>query len=74
MGFLQDNARIHTAQSTRALFEQLGFWVVDHPPHSPDFNPIKYLWVKLQELVFEFHAELRSMLGGGKEKGLEASQ
>ncbi|KAJ4428773.1 hypothetical protein ANN_25766 [Periplaneta americana] len=36
---LHDNARPHTAASTRELLDQFGWEIFDHPPYSPDLAP-----------------------------------
>ena len=43
-GFLQDNAPIHTADTTDNQFRQLGVWVIPHPPYSSDLNCIEHMW------------------------------
>lgn len=39
---LIDNASIHTARETVALFKKLGLKLVEHPPYSPDLAPSDY--------------------------------
>jgi transposase len=39
---LHDNAQPHTANHTRALLEQFGWAIFEHPPYSPDFAPSDY--------------------------------
>jgi transposase len=43
---IQDGAKYHTSQSTRAFFEQHQdrITVCQLPAYSPDYNPIEYLW------------------------------
>ena len=41
--------------------------VMEWPPYSPDLNPIKHLWYRLKELVFEHYPELMQV-GGNYEK------
>ena len=48
---MQDNASIHKARKTIALFERLGITLMDWPANSPDLNPIKNIWSLLKERV-----------------------
>lgn len=41
--FLQDNAKIHTAAKSKEWLEEHGIWVLSHPAHSPDLNPIEHV-------------------------------
>ena len=45
---IQDGAKYHTSQSTRAFFteHQDRLTVFQLPSYSPDYNPIEYLWRK----------------------------
>jgi hypothetical protein len=40
---MQDNARPHTAQNTRHFLRSNNISTLDHPPMSPDLNPIEHL-------------------------------
>jgi histone-lysine N-methyltransferase SETMAR len=53
--FLQHgSARSHTSARTTAENHCLGFTVLDHPPHSPDFAPSDFhLFSKLKENLRE---------------------
>lgn len=42
--FMQDNARPHTANTTRRFFELHNITLLDHPANSPDLNPIEHIW------------------------------
>ena len=68
LGFLQDNASIHTADITDNTLRQLGVWVISHPPLSPDLNAIEHLWAKVKELVHELHPELKEAAGSHETK------
>ena len=44
-----DNARPHTAASTRELLDQFGWEIFDHPTYSPDLVPSDFhLFTKLK--------------------------
>ena len=47
---IQDGAKYHTSQSTRAFFEehQEQLTVFQLPSYSPDYNPIEFLWKKMK--------------------------
>jgi transposase len=47
---IQDGAKYHTSQSTRAFFaaHQDRLTVFQLPSYSPDYNPIEYLWKKMK--------------------------
>ena len=47
--FQKDNAHVHTASSTRAYFEYKGIVTIEHPPNSPDLNPIEHLWYGIEK-------------------------
>jgi histone-lysine N-methyltransferase SETMAR len=39
---MQNNARLHTAAHTRALHEQFGWEIFEHPPYSTNLAPSDY--------------------------------
>ncbi|KAJ4433766.1 hypothetical protein ANN_16078 [Periplaneta americana] len=49
---LHDNARLHTAASTRELLDQFGWEIFDHPPYSPDLALSDFrLFTKLKDFL-----------------------
>jgi len=49
--FQQDNAPCHKAKSVMNLFKERGVQVVEHPPNSPDLNPIESIWGVVKKRV-----------------------
>ncbi|KAJ4425610.1 hypothetical protein ANN_27806 [Periplaneta americana] len=53
---LHDNARPHTAASTRELLDHFGWEIFDHPPYSPDLAPSDFhLLTKLKDFLGGTH-------------------
>jgi len=47
--FQQDNGPVHKAYNVMDWLERNSITVVDHPPYSPDLNPIEHVWVELKK-------------------------
>lgn len=47
---IEDNAPIHTAAGNRSIGLKQQFKYLNHPPNSPDLNPIKNTWAYLKRL------------------------
>ena len=48
---VEDNAPIHNSKTTNGLREQMGINRLDHPPSSPDLNPIENCWWLLKAKI-----------------------
>jgi transposase len=53
--YQQDNARPHTAGTSRAWFHNRGVDLLDFPPWSSDLSPIENLWHDLKRRVYAHH-------------------
>ena len=42
--FIQDNAPAHKSMQTMQVLQELNITIEQHPPYSPDLNPIEHLW------------------------------
>ena len=66
---------MHTAHIIRDWLVENRVWYLPHPAKSPDLNLIKHFWLKLKELLYRLHPELKTMGGGveaRKDKLVEA--
>jgi transposase len=47
--FVQNNASSHTAKSTQAYLRSNNITLMEHPPLSPDLNPIELVWAEMKK-------------------------
>ncbi len=64
---LHHNAAPHTAKVTKETLEAFGFWVLPHPPYSPDLAPSDFHLFRslrwfLQDKTLETEEEVRRVL------------
>lgn len=48
---MQDNAPAHSADFTKNWLEQNIKEVLEHPPQSPDLNPIEIIWAIMKKQI-----------------------
>ena len=64
--FMQDNCRVHTADLVMEWFEEQNIQLDEHPPCSPDLNPIENAWVELKKRLQIMYPDIATMPGGPK--------
>jgi len=62
--FQQDGAKIHTARDTIAWFAGNKIQVMEWPPNSPNLNPIKHCWKKLEAKLHQRCSHIHKIKGG----------
>ena len=67
--FQQDNAPVHTASVITEWLEQHNVQVDEHPPYSPDLNPIEHVWVDLKQQFHKQHPDVADTPSGRSSTG-----
>ena len=58
---MQDNARIHRANTVKEFLESKGIWTINWPAHSPDLNPIEQVWKALKRKIYEIEPQFERL-------------
>ena len=61
--FMQDGAKVHTAKLSMAFFEDHGIMLYNHPPYSPDLNPIEHIWVHMKHKLHRMYPDVVNLRG-----------
>ncbi|KAF2346462.1 hypothetical protein FHG87_022782 [Trinorchestia longiramus] len=57
--FQHDNASVHNARHSKQFFDVNNIQLLNHPPCSPDLNPIENLWGWMAKEVYKTYYNLR---------------
>ena len=56
--FQQDNSPVHNTSVVTEWFEQHSIQVDEHPPYSPDLDPIEHVWAVLKQQLHKQHPDI----------------
>ena len=62
--FQQDNTPVHKAYNVMEWLERNSIEVVEHPPYSPDLNPIEHALVELKKRLHQQYPMIGDTPGG----------
>lgn len=54
---MQDGVRCHWSHFTRAMLDRWEINCTDHPPYSPDLNPIENVWSWMRDYISHRYSE-----------------
>ncbi|MCP4650272.1 MAG: hypothetical protein GY853_09380 [PVC group bacterium] len=60
--FQQDNHRVHLFRDVMDLFDDKDIILVDHPPNSPDLNPIETIWSHMKLYIHKCKPQAENLI------------
>ena len=59
---LQDNASAHVSEKTMDFLGNKAIETMNHPPNSPDLNPIEQIWALLKHKIEQKNPRTKEQL------------